>query len=297
LGEVLEEVRQTLAPMAARQGLGLELAPAPADVPAVFVDRVRFTQILLNFGTNAIKYNRPSGSVRFEVTLREDDRVRVTVVDTGMGIAVQEQPKLFQAFHRAGQEAGSIDGSGIGLNVSKRLAELMGGSVGFQSVVSQGSEFWVDVPTRRVGAPSSRSPSFRDSGDGQSTLRGSVLYVEDNPANVRFMRDLMSDFDDIVLLTAGTGEEGVALAVEERPDLIIMDINLPGMSGVEALAALRAKPETSKIPVIALTAAATKQDRERGGAAGFDRYLTKPVRIPELESALADVLGQRARAK
>jgi PAS domain S-box-containing protein len=290
VSDVLDEVRRTLGPMAARSGIAIEVVARPATVAA---DRMRFAQILMNFGSNAIKYNRPKGRVTFTVSLlSSEDRVRVTVSDTGMGIAADKHDKLFQPFQRAGQEMGPIEGTGIGLVISKRLAELMSGDVGFRSVAGKGSSFWIDLPAHASKAPPS-IPTVR--GDAHAVRKETdhlhlVLYVEDNPANVSFMKDLVTTFDFIDLVAAPTAEMGVELARARQPEVIIMDINLPGMSGLDALQLLREWPETKHIPVIALTAAASDRDKQRGLAAGFYKYLTKPVKVDELLAALEELL-------
>jgi PAS domain S-box-containing protein len=291
--DVLRQVRATLEPMAARAGLSLDVAPLPAGLPMLAVDRIRFAQILMNFGSNAIKYNRPSGKVTFAVSMSTPGFVRTTVSDTGMGIPTDKQPRLFQPFQRAGQETGPIEGTGIGLVITKRLAELMGGSVGFQSVPGVGSEFWVDVPMQAAGeaAPEPLVTARAESRPGLQTAgKHLILYVEDNPANVLFMKDLLGAFESIELVTAPTAEMGVELARARPPALVIMDINLPGMSGLDALYELKAAPETARVPVIALTAAASERDRQRGEQAGFYRYLTKPVQVDELEGAIESLL-------
>jgi PAS domain S-box-containing protein len=291
VAEVLNEVRNTLEPLAARQGVHVVVAAPSPRLPMVAVDRTRFVQILMNFGTNAVKYNRPQGSVRFTVIQLADGRVRVSIADSGIGIPLAEQPKLFQPFHRAGQETGPIEGTGIGLAISKRLAGLMGAEIGFHSEPSVGSTFWLDLPAAEADshAPVAASGAHGASSLSQVAAR-TVLYVEDNPANVAFMRDLLTAFDGIELLTAPTAEVGLALAESHEPTVILMDIHLPGMNGFDALRALRASPATAEIPVIALTAAASVRDRERGQAAGFYRYLTKPVKVDELIAALEDLL-------
>jgi PAS domain S-box-containing protein len=291
--EVLAEVKATLDPMAARQGLSIEIEASPEEMPMVLVDRTRFAQILMNFGSNAVKYNQPSGKVTFAVTTPRTDYLRVTVRDTGMGIPREKQDKLFQPFQRAGQETGPIEGTGIGLVITKRLAEMMQGGVGFRSVMGEGSQFWVDVPIHESQTRSSAplavhvELSQRILGEG----RRLVLYVEDNPANVTFMKDLISVFENIDLLTAPTAEIGVDLAREHGPEVILMDINLPGMSGLDALRALREHSETKDVPVIALTAAASERDKQRGIQAGFYRYITKPVKVDELLRALEELLA------
>jgi PAS domain S-box-containing protein len=290
--DVLAEVRRTLEPMAAAQGIRIEIEDTPANLPLVVADRTRLVQILMNFGSNAIKYNRPGGKVAFVVTLPSPKQVRLAVRDTGMGIPLEKQDKLFQPFQRAGQETGPIEGTGIGLVITKRLAELMSGDVGFRSIPGEGSEFCVGIPVHASATPSSIPRAIHEAGTERLFGEGHrlVLYVEDNPANVTFMKDLLSAFENIDLLTAATAEIGVDLALGHRPEVIIMDINLPGMSGVEALRALRAAAETKDIPVIALTAAASERDRQRGIQAGFYRYITKPVKVDELLDALEALL-------
>lgn len=292
--DVLDEVRDTLTPIAALSGIQVDVDAIPADLPMISADRTRFVQILMNFGSNAIKYNRPSGRVSFTVSLPSSDRLRVSVKDTGMGIPSDKQDKLFQPFQRAGQETGPIEGTGIGLVITKRLAGLMNGDVGFQSTPGQGSTFWVDIPVHASPTNTIAPAALRDGEQGRFAAEGNrrVLYVEDNPANVVFMKDLLGSFDNIELLTAPTAEVGIELARQHVPDVVIMDINLPGMSGVEALRVLRATSATSAIPVIALTAAASERDKQRGTQAGFYRYLTKPVRVDELLGALEALLAQ-----
>jgi PAS domain S-box-containing protein len=288
----LQAVRTTLEPIAARQGIHIEVDASPTHRPVVSADRTKFVQILMNLGSNAIKYNRPAGRVSFIVSSPRQGQVRITVEDTGIGIPAEKQDKLFQPFQRAGQETGPIEGTGIGLVITKRLAQLMNGDVGFHSVAGEGSTFWVDMPLRRHTDEEATStlPAAHDGAASSLTSAGLILYVEDNPANIAFMRDLVSAFEAIVLLTANTAEAGIELARLRRPEVIIMDINLPGMSGLDALRVLRQDPDTRDIPVVALTAAASERDRERGLQAGFFRYLTKPVQVDELVTALESLL-------
>jgi PAS domain S-box-containing protein len=297
---VLLEAKTALEPMAQHTGVTLLIAPVPNDLPWVAADRTRFVQILMNFGSNAIKYSRQGGRAVFEAK-EIGAYVRVTVSDDGIGIPHQQHAKVFQPFQRAGQEAGRIEGTGIGLTITKRLAEMMGGSVGFQSVPGQGSDFWVDLPVRERTLDT--SSTLTDVGTAEiSPLQDSkgprytVLYVEDNPSNIAFMTALISDLERVTLLTAPNAEIGVELARTRMPDVILMDINLPGMSGFGALRQLRTWPETRAIPVIALSAAAMDRDKKRAMEAGFNRYLTKPVSVDELTEVLEELLMANSRA-
>ena len=290
--EVLEEVKMTLGPMAARDGIELYVETTPSERLMVAADRTRLVQILTNFGSNAIKYNRRGGKVTFSVSALDSERSRITVTDTGIGVAIEKHDKLFQPFQRAGQEMGPIEGTGIGLVITKRLAELMQGSVGFRSTAGEGSEFWVDIPADKAAVRTSAPSPIRDEAPPRASGAGRrlVLYVEDNPANVTFMEDLVTCIESVDLVTTPTAEIGLEFARRRRPEVIIMDINLPGMSGLEALRSLRGWPETQDIPVIALTAAASERDKQRGLASGFNQYLTKPVKVDELVTALEALL-------
>jgi PAS domain S-box-containing protein len=296
LHDVLGELIRTLAPMASERTVRLEAKPLDPLLPHVLGDRVRLLQILMNFGSNAIKYNHPQGRVTFSAEARGPN-VRIKIEDTGIGIALDQQPKLFQAFQRAGQEAGSIEGTGIGLLITKKLAELMDGHVGFESTPLVGSVFWVELP-QTTAAASTRTLDPRPiSGAPRAhPSRGVVLYVEDNPANIAFMCDVFEDIEGIELVTARTATEGLMLTRALRPRVVLMDINLPDMSGSQALQALQLSTETSAIPVIALTAAASERDRKAGLQAGFYRYLTKPIDVDELLNALDSAL-RRTNAK
>jgi PAS domain S-box-containing protein len=296
VGEVLNEVKITLDPMAARSSITLEVSP-PSDVLQIVADRTRFSQILINFGSNAIKYGKAGGRTKLSATRPRPGAVRVSVSDDGMGIPLDKQDRIFQPFQRAGQETGPIQGTGIGLTITKRLAELMNGSVGFISKPGSGSEFWVDLPI-----PDAAAVPIRDAAEQRevgSTLQGdagrryTIVYVEDNPANIAFMQDLVDELERVTLVTAPTAEVGIELVRARLPDVVIMDINLPGMSGYDATRKLRDWPETKHIPVIALTAAAMAGDRQRSQAAGFYKYLTKPVRVPELIATLEDLLASK----
>jgi PAS domain S-box-containing protein len=294
LADVLSDVKTTLDPMATRAEIEIVVLPPPPELPEVLADRTRFKQILMNYGSNAIKYGRPRTAVTFSALLNEG-YVQVSVVDEGIGIADDKHDKIFQPFQRAGQETGAIEGTGIGLAITKRLAELMEGRVGFESREGQGSRFWIELRAHfmaHASSPASR-PGARESAlfadDGRRYL---VVYIEDNPSNIAFMEDVLTDFGKVDLLTAPTAEIGIELVRARMPDVVIMDINLPGMSGIEATRRLRGWPETARIPVIALSAAAMIRDASRIHDAGFYRHLTKPVMVDDLARVLTDVLGR-----
>jgi PAS domain S-box-containing protein len=291
---VLDEVKTTLESMASAREVKLEIAPGSLQVPDVLADRTRLKQILMNYGSNAVKYGRKGGEVLLAARAL-GSTVRLEVRDDGLGIPLAKQDKIFQPFHRAGQEAGPIEGTGIGLAISKRLAELMGGSVGFESVEAQGSCFWVELRLHFAQQTETKaeSPPITAASEALSSATGAryrVVYIEDNPSNIAFMEDLMADFDAVELISAPTAEIGLELVRRYRPELVIMDINLPGMNGIEATQLLHARPETRDIPVIALSAAAMVRDARRVAEAGFYRFLTKPVRVAELSAALEEIL-------
>jgi PAS domain S-box-containing protein len=292
---VLAEVKAALDPMAARAGVRLSVAPLPDGSLDVIADRTRFAQILINFGSNAIKYSRPGGKAAMQVWKARDGLVRVSVKDDGIGIPLDKQDKIFQPFQRAGQETGPIQGTGIGLAITKRLAELMGASVGFRSVPSEGSEFWLDLAAHEakeeVVAAGSKPHSAASALQGSEGARYTIVYIEDNPSNIAFMEGLIAELERVTLISIPTAEVGLEIVRAKLPDVVIMDINLPGMSGYEATRKLGEWPETSHIPVIALTAAAMTGDRKRAEEERFYRYLTKPVKVAELLETLEELLA------
>jgi len=262
-----------------------------ADLPPLATDRGRFRQIMLNLLSNAVKYNRAGGSVTVATRLLNDTvhdtgMVRVSVADTGEGIPLERQGQIFQAFNRLGREGSEIEGTGIGLYLTNRLVEQLGGAIGFESIPGQGTTFWVDFPAggapREPGAAgdrtAGRAPAPVADEDGYFT----VLYVEDNPLHRLLMEEVFADLTKARLVTANDAESGIEMAAALRPALILMDIDLPGMSGFEARKRLADTRDTAGIPVVALTAGAADYDRQRGLDAGFGDYLTKPFDIERL---------------
>ena len=219
------------------------------------------------------------------------ERVRISVRDTGAGLPPEKLAQLFQPFNRLGQEAGAEEGTGIGLVVTKRLVELMGGAIGVESTrrrwaACSGSSCVVaDAPQLAPATTPSRRWRRR-SRVREAPRCAPLLYVEDNPANLKLVEQLIARRPDMRLLSATNGNLGIELARAPQPDVILMDINLPGMSGIEALQILRDDPATAHIPVIALSANAMPRDIERGLEAGFFRYLTKPIKVDEFMETL-----------
>ena len=289
--EVLREVRTTLEPMAARPEVALQIEPDAWEHARVLADRVRFAQVLMNFGSNAIKYGKREGTVRFVVTQPQGGILRISVIDDGLGIAPEKQGKLFEPFQRAGQELGPIEGTGIGLMICKRLAGIMGGAVGFKSAWGVGSEFWIELPEHHGAEQAAPKAVTLTVGNELPSVQRLVVYIEDNPSNIAFMQSVMEEFSHVQLLTAPTAEIGIEIVRSRLPDLVLMDINLPGMNGIEATRTLREWPETRHIPVVALTAAAIMRESQRKDVAVFDRYLTKPLKVDELTRTLEELFA------
>ena len=292
LQPVLDQVRVALKMLADDAGIAFSIA-FPDILPDVRADRVRLIQILTNLGSNAIKYNRSGGSVIIAVTTEADTansgRVRIAVTDDGPGIAPDRQAELFQPFNRLGAEAGPIQGSGIGLSIVKKLVDLMGGTIAVESAPGRGSTFIVALPAMPGAALQSERAAEPKLQHGVRD-NFSMLYVEDNPSNIRLMEELVDTLRHIRLLTAADAKAGLEMARAAQPDVIVLDINLPGMNGFEMLRILKDHPTTARIPVMALSAAALPRQIEDGLAAGFTHYLTKPLDVAIFLKAVGEVL-------
>jgi len=288
LADVMHECHAAIEPQAQKSGIRMTLPEIDGQC-FIKADRTRVKQVLTNLLSNAIKYNRPGGSVVVECTVSAPQRVRISVTDTGAGMQPDQLAQLFRPFSRVGQETSAAAGAGIGLVVTKRLVELMGGAIGVRSHVGKGSVFWIELVT-------AAAPRLTAGDEARIPLTGPVirpgaaprtlLYVEDNPANLQLVEQIIARRPDMRLLSARNGPLGIALARSARPDVILMDINLPGMSGIKAMQMLRAETVTAHIPVVALSANAIPRDIERGLEAGFFRYLTKPIKVAEFMDTL-----------
>lgn len=291
LADVLQDCQAMIEPQAHKHGIKMTF-PGFDILYYVHADRTRVKQVVINLLSNAIKYNRAGGTVSIQFVASAENRVRVSVTDTGAGLAAEQLAQLFQPFNRLGQESRAEEGTGIGLVVTKRLVELMGGVIGVESKVGVGSVFWFELPAS--SAPALAIDGIGDSGLVErehivthvSSSKRTLLYVEDDPANLALVEQLIARRSDLKLLTAIDGHLGVQLARAYHPDVILMDINLPGISGFDALKLLREDPVTAHIPVMALSANALPRDIEKGIEAGFFRYLTKPIKVREFMDAL-----------
>jgi len=308
LDEVLADCQAMIEPQMRKSGIRVDFGQS--ELPLfVNADRTRLKQVIVNLLSNAIKYNRVGGWVEVSNRPSPGNRVRVSFRDTGEGLTPEKLAHLFQPFNRLGQEAGLEEGTGIGLVVSKQLVELMGGSIQVESTVGGGSVFSFELNSataikQGLGAASSATTST--AGPGADAPRRVVLYVEDNPANLMLVTKLLARRPDISLISAKDGRSGVEMAHSLQPDVILMDINLPGISGAIAQSMIAADPSTAHIPVVAVSANAMPRDIERGLEAGFFRYITKPIKVIEfmetLDAALelaksrSDVFLRRRRA-
>jgi PAS domain S-box-containing protein len=287
LTEVLHECQVMMEPQAEKVGVGMAF-PRFGVQYFVKADRTRFKQVLINLLSNAVKYNNVGGTLVVDCITGTPGRIRIRVKDTGEGLSPEKLAQLFQPFNRLGQGGGGEEGTGIGLVVCKRLVELMGGAIGVESAVGKGSMFWIEfdlAAAPQFAAGTTVPPVAAPPAVAGARMR-TLLYVEDNPANLMLVEDLIARRADIRLLSAVNGVRGIEMALATRPDVILLDINLPDISGLEVLRMLTENAVTAHIPVVALSANAMPRDIDKGLKAGFFRYLTKPIKVNEFMDTL-----------
>lgn len=262
------------------------------DNICVSADYMRLKQALLNLITNAIKYNQKGGKVMISCCHIPNDQVRISVTDTGIGIPKEKWHKLFQPFARLGAEELQIEGTGIGLTITKNLIEAMDGKIGFDSEMGVGTVFWIEIPGTVEGSAQFKHQDVEKVVEvgNYGNQCAKILYIEDNQINQKLMKQMMAQFPDIELLVEPNAELGLATAKRECPKLILMDINLPGMSGLDALGEIRRTKALAEIPVIAVSAASMNSDIERGMQAGFNAYITKPFNFQTVMKTIEDEL-------
>lgn len=292
VAEIIDRAVNLIRHLAERQGIRL-VSPETDPALHVHADRQRLTEILLNLLSNAVKYNRRQGSVTIGVAPHGTGRLRIRVTDTGAGLTPAQVRLLFRPFERLGAERTGIEGTGLGLALSRGLAEAMGGSVGLETTPGAGSTFWVELSLKTAATDGpKRGASAQAPGPPPSSAGGTVVYVEDNPSNVRLIQRVLQARPAVTLLVAATGEHGLALVRERRPSLVLLDLHLPDMSGEDVAVRLASDPATRGVPVVVLSADATPRQIQRLTALGAAGYLTKPLNI----GGVLDAIDRHLRA-
>ncbi len=287
---IVENVISLSKSLVEDKGISLEYQKIPESSFFVLADPLRLKQIILNLISNAIKYNRPDGSVIISYEKLGRDRMRLGVKDTGHGIPEDKKDKLFKPFERFDVDAEHIEGTGIGLTITKQLIELMNGAIGFESITEEGSYFYIDIPVA-VKAPAIQpeEKAEPDQPDLDNNDKRKILYFEDVPENLELVRQILIKRKSIHLLSASTALVGIEIAQSETPDLILMDIHMPGMDGLTAFKKLQIINETKDIPVIALTADAMDVDIKKALDLGFKNYITKPIDVPKFLNVIDEI--------
>ena len=289
--ELLEECSELIRSLAAQRQIVLEADLAALEDCYVLADRQRLKQVVLNLLSNAVKYNREEGRVTVTTAAAEGDRLRIYVRDTGPGISHEKLPRLFTPFDRLGAEQTGIEGTGLGLALAQRLAEAMQGGIGVTSDAGIGSDFWVELPLAETPEAEAVPTHAVHAEEGSIAQTKTVLYIEDNVSNYRLIERLLSRWPAVRLISAMQGTLGLDLVRQHRPDLILLDLHLPDISGDAVLRRLQTDPLTREIPVILISADATSGQIERLLGAGAQVYLTKPIDVRQFLSTVGDFLG------
>ena len=292
--EIIDDCLKLIKPQADDRDIELSYTKPNTDLPPLKADLNRLRQILLNLLSNAIKYNRPGGKISVDVEKMPEDYLRISVTDTGFGIPQQKQDGLFEPFNRLGREAGEIEGTGIGLTITKQLVELMEGRINFESKEDVGSTFWIELPIaadQAIDIELLETESDEFNAINEKIADGIILYIEDNPANLKLMQAIFARLPNLTLMSAENAELGLNMARNTLPNLILMDINLPGMDGIAALKRLGKDELTKNIPVVAVSAAVMPKEIKRGKTAGFKEYITKPIKVPAIINAIKEHIG------
>ena len=292
--DIIDEAVQMLAPLAAEFHVTIVFADAGSSNGRVFADRKRLRQVLINLLSNAIKYNQPAGKVTVLVDQVGDDQVRVLVRDTGPGIRQENLDRIFNPFERLDAAKTTIQGSGIGLAFSKLLIEGMGGEIGATSQLQQGSDFWILLHRDHTQPAERDTPAELPVEELLEGLSGQIIYIEDNPVNTLLMEDLLEPYAGIDLTTAVDGNSGLETVMKIRPDLVLLDLNLPDMDGRKVLTRLKETPSTSNIPVIIASASTMKEQVDELNELGADGYITKPFDTQRVLETLVRIAASRA---
>ncbi|MBT9505124.1 MAG: PAS domain-containing protein [Rhodoferax sp.] len=297
LTDLIEDCRQMIMPLAEARRLVFDLEISQGA--AVRADRFRLKQVLLNLLSNAVKYNSEAGSICLSVHSVDGGRLRIAVSDTGPGIPADRLVELFQPFNRLDAGYSEVEGTGIGLTITRQLVELMGGIVGVESQIGAGSTFWIELPSETLVATDMKVEATSASGTpptASHTREHMILCIDDNPMNLKLIAQMLGTRPHIHLLTAHTPQLGIELALSRRPEVILLDINMPGMNGYQVLDIFKAHEHLRVIPVVAITANALPREIERGRAAGFAAYLTKPVDLSKFIQIIDAHLSRRPMA-
>src|SRR6185369_8937919 len=290
--DVIASVVSTLSPLADKYAVNIDDCYGTADLPPALADRTRLLQVLINLGSNAIKYNRPGGWVKFACGIDDAQVLSISVEDNGYGIPFDRQGEIFQPFNRLGAEQGTIEGSGIGLALARNLMEMMDGRLSFESIEGTGTTFWADLPIARAPAQKRHAPSIGNTSDAlpeKLSGRMRVLYVEDNEDSKILLRSYLRLLPEIDLIEASDGLTGLRHAQTQHPDVIFLDINLPVMDGLAMLKALKQDPAAADIPVIAVSANALPAEIADALRQGFHHYLTKPARLGDVLNIIGEL--------